>query len=203
VLATPDLVGLAQQALVEASLLDLAVDFQQAPVAGYLLVLAADCQQAPVVDFLPVRAEASLLDLVVDFRRAPVAGYRLALAEDCQQDQVADYQQDLATIGAVCLALIMAGKISNRSNILRNSISTSKKLRCLPSEYVRAGARGSGVGSAVGRGGTPPAETLGSGLCCGLAMPRTLVGGKPTQVQKLGSVLDFAPRQKSRCKVKN
>ena len=126
VLATPDLVALAQQAQVEASLQDLAVDFQQAQVVGYQLVLAADSQQAQVVDFLPVRAGASLQDLAVGFQRAPVAGYQLALAEDYQQAQVAVYQQDLVTIGAVCLALIMAGKISNRSNILRNSISISK-----------------------------------------------------------------------------
>jgi len=63
---------------------------------------------------------------VVDFQQDPVVGYRQALAVDYQQAQVADSQQVLATIGAVCLALIMAGKISNRSNNLCNSISTSK-----------------------------------------------------------------------------
>lgn len=68
--------------------------------------LVALAQQAQVED--------SLQDLAADFRRAPVAVYRLVLAEDYQQDQVAVYQQDLATIGAVYLALIMIGKISNK-----------------------------------------------------------------------------------------
>ena len=116
VLATQDLVALAQQAQVEASLQDLAVDFQQAPVAVYQLVLVEASLQDPVVGFPPVQVEASLQDQAVDFQRAPVAVYRPVLAEDYQQDQVAVYQQDLATIGGVYLARIMVGKISKKLN---------------------------------------------------------------------------------------
>jgi hypothetical protein len=84
-----------QQAPEEASLqaqvadyqLVLVAGYQQAQVADYQLVLVAGYQQAQVVDFLPGRVEVSQL--------APAV----------------DYQQVLATIGAVCLALIMAGKI--------------------------------------------------------------------------------------------
>jgi hypothetical protein len=125
-LATPDLVDLAQQAPEEASLQAPAVDYQQAPeeaslqaqVADYQLVLVAGYQQAQVADYQLV--------LVAGYQQAQVVDFLPGRVEVSQLAPAVDYQQVLATIGAVCLALIMAGKESNRSNIHRRGMSTSK-----------------------------------------------------------------------------
>ena len=155
VLAPPDLVDLAQQAQVEASQQAQVVDYQLAQVADYQLVLAAASPLVPVVDFLPGRAEASLQALAEGFQQAPVAGHRLAPVVGYPLAPVVDYQQGLATIGAVCLALIMAGRMSNRSNILRNSLSGGKNRR---TRRCTLTARGAGL--------LPVALCGVSGACC-------------------------------------